>query len=203
MCFTPFNGNTCKTQLYFVEFLFKFLLLFCKTLSWKRSSCSSVMNWWLVLVRHPRVQEEAGWMEGSQAGAENSPLDKQQQVRHPGSSRTLRRSRGPSRAGLCCTAEGRRWSRGGRGGGVGGVGQQHYLITTAASVERERVGGGGRVGSDQSVSSALPLAEPHYNLGPPLTVLQALISLQISLHVIWPAVCSRMGKVLTKMGQKA
>lgn len=47
---------------------------------------------------------------------ENSPLDKQQQVFHPGSSRTLRRSRGPTRAGLCCTAEGGRWSGGGKGG---------------------------------------------------------------------------------------
>lgn len=153
MCFTPFNGNTCKTQLYFVEFVFKFLLLFCKTLSWKRSSCSSVMNWWLVLVRHPRVQEEAGWMEGSQAGAENSPLDKKQQVRHPGSSRTLRRSRGPSRAGLCCTAEGRRWSRGGRGGGVGGrtTALPHHYSSQRG--ERECGGRGeGWVGSIRELS---------------------------------------------------
>lgn len=119
-------------------------------------------------------------------------LHKQQQLHHweanhPGSSRTQRKSRGPTRAGPVLYCWGRAVERPGEGEGWTTTCRRwtplphHY---SSQHWERQRGG------SDQSMSSALLLPEQHYNLGLPLTILQLLISLRISLHIIWLAVQS-------------
>lgn len=79
---------------------------------------------------------------------------------HPGSSRTLRKSRGPPVV-LGCAAllkEGRWRGKEGEKGGDGqqAGGEQHYLITTAASAKRQAARGNRVRGMGQINLSAQP-----------------------------------------------
>lgn len=84
---------------------------------------------------------------------------------HPGSSRTLRRSRGPLVV-LGCAAllkEGGGERKGGGGGGQQAGGEQHYLITTAASAKRQAARGNRVRGMGQINLSAQPFFSPSHN----------------------------------------